>query len=359
MLRRMMDILCCPVCKADLSLSVESLIRLQRPSPMPPPGCRSRCEYARRLLRSEEDRRRSHDLCEQCYWEDVDEGSLSCPRGHTFPISGSIPRLLPTGVKRQRTRETFDVEWTGFKHGERIYGHSREEELEDFFCRMAVEPALLKGKTVLDAGCGVGRLALGISRLAREVVAMDFSEGVEGARETARGSPHVHIVQGDLMCPPFRRGSFDHVYSKGVLHYVPEVQACIGRLTELVREGGALSITLYPRMSRPFEVFNRLLRVVTVRLPLSSIYVLSHLLAPLLPLSWRWSGLRYRPIEPEDRAHMIFNWLSSEYQNRADTQEVAAWLRDLGFTEVRVSKIPVGITATKFNTPFSPAAAAM
>ncbi|MBN2122885.1 MAG: hypothetical protein JW821_01210, partial [Deltaproteobacteria bacterium] len=158
MYRRMMDILCCPVCNGDLSLSIDTLIRRKRPCTIPPPGCRNRCEYAHRLLRSGEDRRRAHELCEECYQEDVDEGSLFCPKGHSFPISGSIPRLLPPGIKRQRTRETFDVVWSRFKHIERIYGHSREEEMEDFFRRIAVEPDFLRGKGVLDAGCGVGRL---------------------------------------------------------------------------------------------------------------------------------------------------------------------------------------------------------
>jgi SAM-dependent methyltransferase len=345
--RRMMDVLCCPVCKGDLSLSIESLVRLERPITIPPPGCRGRCEYGHRLLQSEEDRRRAHDLCEQCYWEDVDEGSLSCPRGHTYPISGSIPRLLPPGAKRQRTKKTFDVEWTGFRYGEKIYGHSEKEEIEDFFRRTAVDEECIRHKTVLDAGCGIGRLARGIGRLAREVVAMDFSEGVDEAWRLNMENPAVHIVQGDILAPPFRQGSFDYVYSKGVLQYVSDVGKSLASLASQVGPGGALSVTLYPRMSVPFEIAGRWTRRITVRLPVRANYLLSHLLIPFLPVAWSWSGMQRRSIEWGERAHMIFNWLSSPYQNSSTNREMEACFRDLEFNEVRVSTIPVGITGKK------------
>lgn len=348
MFRRMMDILCCPVCKGDLFLSIETLIRLERPCAMPLPGCRSRCEYAHRLLQSEEDCGRVRNLCEQCYWEDVHEGSLSCPRGHAYAISGSIPRLLPPGMMRQRTKRTFDVEWKGFQYGEQIYGHSEGEEIEDFFRRAAVDEECIRQRTVLDAGCGIGRLAKGIGLLAREVVAMDFSEGVDEARRLNLENPRVHIVQGDIVSLPFREGTFDYVYSKGVLQYVSDVGKSLASLASRVRPGGALSVTLYPRMSTPFDIAGRWIRRITVGLPIRVNYWLSHLLIPFLPVAWSFSGVERRDIEWGERAHMIFNWLSSPYQNSSTNQEMEACFRDLGFNEVRASAIPVGITGKKF-----------
>lgn len=347
MLRRMMDILCCPLCRGELTLSIRTLTRMERASGGPAPGCRNRCEYAHRLLLSEGDRERSHGLCGTCYWEDVTEGTLSCPDGHAFQISESIPRMLPGEKGGQRTRETFDMGWKGFQYGKKIYGHSEEEELEDFFQRMAVDEGFIRQKTVLDAGCGMGRLARSMSRLAREVIAMDFSEGVEKARETVWVHPRVHVVMGDLKCPPFRVGAFDYVYSKGVLHYVADPRGCVANLADLVRAGGALSITLYPRMSPTFAFFNQGLKLVTTKLPIRLVSWLSHLLSPLLPFSWRWSGVLYRPIERDDRVHMIFNWLSSEFQNMATNEDVVEWFRALGFVDMKISPVPVGITAIK------------
>ena len=58
-----------------------------------------------------------------------------------------------------------------------------------------------------------------------------------------------------------------------------------------------------------------------------------------------------RPVEWGERAHMIFNWLSSAHQNRATNEEVLDWFRDCGFEQMKVSAIPVGITGTKRVRP--------
>jgi hypothetical protein len=100
-------------------------------------------------------------------------------------------------------------------------------------------------------------------------------------------------------------------------------------------------------MSPFFGAFNRLLRVVTVRLPIKVVYWLSYLLIPFLALAWGWSGLKRRYIDWNERAHMIFNWLSSEFQNRASDTEVEGWFKGLGFENIRFSNTPVGLTGVK------------
>jgi len=250
-------------------------------------------------------------------------------------------------VEQQRTKQTFDVEWKVFKYNEKIYGHCEEEELHDFFHRMVVDETFLYDKTVLDGGCGIGRLTRSVGRLAKEIVGIDFSHGVDQARQLNEEEPTVHILQGDIMSLPFKSSSFDYVYSKGVLHYVSDVQKCIAVLASVVKPGGALSVTLYPKMSPFFEAFNRLLRAVTVRLPIKVVYWLSYLLIPFLSLAWEWSGLKRRYIDWNERAHMVFNWLSSEFQNRASNREVEGWFKDLGFNKIRFSDTPVGLTGVK------------
>jgi hypothetical protein len=84
-----------------------------------------------------------------------------------------------------------------------------------------------------------------------------------------------------------------------------------------------------------------------LRLPVEIVYLLSHALVPFLNVAWAWSGLKRRPIQWEERAHMIFNWLSSEHLNTASDQEMRDWFLDLGFDRIRVSEVPVGITGGK------------
>jgi len=342
----MMDILACPVCGRSFELSISVLEKVSSGGDCLP-ECLHYCAYTFRDLTLPANRRAAHAHCRQCYREDVASGTLTCPAGHTYPIRGSIPRFVSTSGKTGRTKKTFDVEWGVFHYKEKIYGHTQDEELRDFFRRMVVDGAFLRNKTILDAGCGVGRLAQSISRPAREVVAIDLSGGVDEARIRNRERSSVHVIQGDIMALPLKTCSFDYAYAKGVLHYVSDPRQCISGLANVVNPGGELSITIYPRMSPLFEIFNQQLRRKTVKLPVSMVYRLSFLLIPFFSLSWKWSGIEKRTIDWSERAHMIFNWLSSEHQNRASNEEVLGWFRDCGFEQMKVSDIPVGITGMK------------
>ena len=341
-----MDILICPICGQPFELSVLKQEMVKREG-RKFPGCLRYCEFLSQKITSPDSKKKAHSHCIECYQREVIQGQLTCPNGHTFPIRGSIPRLQDMTVERRRTKQTFDVEWKVFKYDEKIYGHSEKEELEDFFHRMVVDERFLYEKTVLDSGCGVGRLTESVGNFAKEIVGIDFSQGVDEAQTLNQTRPTVHILQGDIMNLPFKGSSFDYVYSKGVLHYVSDVRRCMASLASVLKPDGGLSITLYPKMSSLFESFNRLLRFVTVRLPIVISYWLSYLLIPFLSIAWRWSGLKRRTIDWNESAHMIFNWLSSEFQNRTSNREAEGWFKELGFDNIRISSTPVGITGIK------------
>src|SRR5207249_4131866 len=85
-----------------------------------------------------------------------------------------------------------------------------------------IQPDFFRDKLVLDAGCGNGRHALYAARYgARDVVALDLSQAVDTAYANIGSMPNVHVVQGDINHPPFKRptggGPFDFIYSIGVL----------------------------------------------------------------------------------------------------------------------------------------------
>jgi ubiquinone/menaquinone biosynthesis C-methylase UbiE len=70
----------------------------------------------------------------------------------------------------------------------------------------------LNGKTVLDAGCGMGRyLRIAGESPARLIVGLDLSRAVAAARELTAGLPQISVVQGDLLRLPFAPASFDHI----------------------------------------------------------------------------------------------------------------------------------------------------
>ena len=75
-------------------------------------------------------------------------------------------------------------------------------------------PALVRGKRVLDLGCGDGRLALGVAPLAKEVTGLDpDAELIADAADRARdaGLRNVHFEVGAGQSLPYADGRFDVV----------------------------------------------------------------------------------------------------------------------------------------------------
>ena len=81
-------------------------------------------------------------------------------------------------------------------------------------------PALVKGKRVLDLGCGDGRLALGVAPFAASVVGLDPDQDLIAdatARARAAGLSNTRFVVGAGQELPFADGSFDVVISSWAL----------------------------------------------------------------------------------------------------------------------------------------------
>src|SRR3954463_10505401 len=90
---------------------------------------------------------------------------------HRAPIIDGIPRFVFVSEDEtaRRTQESFGYEWTHFND----WSQSAEASFKDYFAGFALES--LGGKTVLDAGCGMGRHAREMAQYAGQVVALDFS----------------------------------------------------------------------------------------------------------------------------------------------------------------------------------------
>jgi trans-aconitate 2-methyltransferase len=99
-------------------------------------------------------------------------------------------------------------------------------------------------ETVLDAGCGTGRVTeLLLARLPRgRVVALDFSTAMlEQARgRLARFGDQVTYVQADLGQPLPLTDKVDAILSTATFHWVPDHNAMFANLASVLRPGGLL-----------------------------------------------------------------------------------------------------------------------
>src|SRR6202043_3505531 len=111
---------------------------------------------------------------------------------------------------------------------------------------------LAGAETVLDAGCGSGRVTEAIlERVPRgRVIALDESASmmvaarerlarhVDGSREAGE-TPSVEIVQGDLPGPRFAQ-PVDAVFSTATFHWIKDHELLFARLRAALRPGGRL-----------------------------------------------------------------------------------------------------------------------
>lgn len=122
--------------------------------------------------------------------------------------------------------------------------YHRVSEPQFAWGKQVLEELELRGdETVLDAGCGTGRLtALLCERLPRgQVVASDVSEAMLGkAKETlARFGGQVSFLHADLARLPLE-GACDVVFSTATFHWLADHAALFRALHRALRPGGRL-----------------------------------------------------------------------------------------------------------------------
>lgn len=199
----------------------------------------------------------------------VREGELHCaPCAAAYPVRDGIPRfpaaaetVATTGTdaeKVRRTRRAYDFTWTHFGASEIENRWEKDSyQYADLIPDSVFEG---EGKIGLDAGCGGGADLLRCWQRGFRVVGFDLSAGVDSLARTAGVPPHGDLVQGDLHMLPFKPGSFDFIYSFGVLHHLPDPRRGFAALAEALKPGAPLVTYLYEAVDARSSLARGLLR---------------------------------------------------------------------------------------------------
>jgi ubiquinone/menaquinone biosynthesis C-methylase UbiE len=108
------------------------------------------------------------------------------------------------------------------------------------------EAALLgpvRGKRVLEVGCGAAQCSRWLTRQGADVVAFDISVGqlVQGRTLDRRTGVAVRTVAADAVAIPFADNTFDIVCSAfGGLPFVADAATALGEIARVLRPGGLL-----------------------------------------------------------------------------------------------------------------------
>jgi len=248
---------------------------------------------------------------------------------------------------------SFSYEWE--RHPRTLMDDATRDGTEKTLRRMLITPELVKGRRVLDAGCGTGRFTDVLVRWGAEVVAVDLSQAVEAAWANLRDRPGVTIAQADLLRPPFPPETFDLIVSWGVLHHTPDCAAAFRTLCRLLRPGGTIAIWVYGKSRSSRQRVADAYRRLTVHLPHRLLYGLSFVAIPLyyvykVPLL----GNLLRVLLPVSRQRNAwervletFDAYSPRYQSKHTFPEVHGWFVEAGLTDIRIFEPPVTVVGRR------------
>lgn len=114
----------------------------------------------------------------------------------------------------------------------------------------------VRGKKVLEVGCGMGNDLLTLAQNGADVTGIDL---VPKHVALARRLFDVYgcsagVMEMDAELLNFPPESFDLVYSFGVLHHTPHIEKAVAEIYRVLRPGGAAVIGLYHKNSWHYRV---------------------------------------------------------------------------------------------------------
>jgi ubiquinone/menaquinone biosynthesis C-methylase UbiE len=114
----------------------------------------------------------------------------------------------------------------------------------------------VKGKTVLEIGCGVGIDLLSFARNGAKVIGLDLTpKHIELATKLFEVYGFSgDFINGDAESLTIPSASVDIVYSFGVLHHTPDIDKAVSEIYRVLKPGGQGVVGLYHKNSWHYRV---------------------------------------------------------------------------------------------------------
>lgn len=312
------------------------------------------------------------------------EGQSLELEGVTYEMRGGLLRQRSGSSGAQaRTGENFGFKWAKrdtYESG-RMLADTSAWLAQRYLGEGGRMPAewLPPGARVLDAGCGAGfsSLLLFGERLARaHYLGVDISDAVDVAADRFREKGiEAEFLQADLMRLPFPPGSFDLIFSEGVLHHTDSTELALKSLARKLAPGGRFLFYVYARKGPIREFTDDLIREhlapMTDEQAWAALRPLTRLGKALgemgvivdVPEEIPFLGIPKGPIDLqrlfywhvfkafwrpdyglEELNHVNFDWYRPPNCRRQTPGEVRAWCLEAGLEVERLDVQPSGIT---------------
>jgi 2-polyprenyl-3-methyl-5-hydroxy-6-metoxy-1,4-benzoquinol methylase len=240
--------------------------------------------------------------------------------------------------------------------------------------------SVVKGKTVLEVGCGAGRFTELLLSAGARVCACDISVAIEANRANCMRFREYLPVQADVRALPFARDTFDMVICLGVIQHTPNPERTIWHLSNHVRRGGTLVIDHYGQPSRggvlknflrpfmPRSILRQLLLMMSPTASLRATNIITRMILPIHTILWR-KGLvfeklrralcQFSPVadrygkHPEMAREYLEEWayldthdgLTDRFKHFRTSSQIHACLSSCGLTEIHTVYAGNGVEA--------------
>ena len=297
------------------------------------------------------------------YETEIIFGSLICNNCETtFPIWKSVPRIYRKAekdfpidkyvqistVKLANHKEdivqtSFGREWDEFNYEDGVIWLWTIDERIDTFCEELgiSSPEEIKGKLMIDAGCGSGILSMNLSeKYSIEIIAFDITNAVERASRVNK-SNICHFIQASVFSPPLAEGISDITHSHGVLHHTYDTKKAFNSIEKLTKKGGMLYVWLYGK-KRGYNwfryLFFRSARTIISRLPKAPqtfmVYVMAFLHLGILSLK-KILGMKRTEYKTFSQFLVgIRDKYTPVYAREHTEEEVKNWFKEAGYKNV-------------------------
>lgn len=165
----------------------------------------------------------------------------------------------PSAVdQKERVRDFWEEEPCGAEHAKTQEGTpeffaevERTRDELDPYIHLFADFEGARGKRLLEIGVGLGTDFIRFVRAGAVATGVDLTQhAVELVqRRLALEGLAADVRTADAENLPFEDGSFDRVYSWGVLHHTPDTSRSISEAVRVLRPGGEACVMLYARHS--------------------------------------------------------------------------------------------------------------
>jgi len=224
-------------------------------------------------------------------WKNLELDKKNIKKDNAFVAESNknyrVINKIPRFVEECNYTDAFGIQWNYFQKTQ-LDSYSKFPLSEKRLKRCLGEDLFsdMKGKLILEAGCGAGRFTEILLNNNANVVSVDMSNAVEANQKNFPQDEHHIIAQADICNLPFIKEQFDMVICLGVIQHTEHPERTLEALYEQVRPGGWLIVDHYAFSWSYLSQFPKILfRFVLKRIePKSAFLITNYLVKIFLPL---------------------------------------------------------------------------